>query len=405
MKAGWEYRKLGEVCDVIGGGTPAKDNDLFYLKGTIPWATVRDMKSDVISNTEFKITAEAVKGSSTNIIPKGSIVIATRVGLGKVCLLAQDTAINQDLKGVIPKNPGKLMVSYLFQWFKNSTQIIIDEGTGATVQGVKLPFIKSLIIPIPPIKEQQRIVGILDKAFESIATAKANAEKNLQNARALFESHLQAVFSQRGEGWVEELLCSFCDVKHGFAFDGADFSANLPKELPIIITPGNFMEDATLAFNEKNTKRFTGTVPTGLEFDVGDLVVVMTDLSSKMKILGKPAFIESKGVLHNQRIGRFVFLKDRVEKRLLYYFMQTEVYLNFIRETATGTMVKHTAPKRILANSMPFPVDRIKQRTIVSKLDVLIVETQRLESIYQQKLAALDALKKSLLDQAFRGEL
>ncbi len=195
MKAGWEYRTLGDVCDVIGGGTPSKDNELFYLNGTIPWATVRDMKSDVISETEFKITEAAVKSSSTNVIPKGNVVIATRVGLGKVCLLAHDTAINQDLKGIIPKNTSVLSVGYLFQWFKNSAQIIIDEGTGATVQGVKLPFIKSLIIPIPPTNEQQHIIAILDEAFDGIATAKANSEKKLAALDALKKSLLDQAFT------------------------------------------------------------------------------------------------------------------------------------------------------------------------------------------------------------------
>jgi type I restriction enzyme S subunit len=94
-------------------------------------------------------TKEAVKGSSTNIIPKGNVVIATRVGLGKVCLLCSDTAINQDLRGIIPKRPSTLSVGYLFQWLKSIAHIIEKEGTGATVQGVKLPFIKSLPMPVP----------------------------------------------------------------------------------------------------------------------------------------------------------------------------------------------------------------------------------------------------------------
>ena len=85
LPRGWEIKKLGEVCDVIGGGTPSKKNSKFY-EGNILWATVRDMKSEILSDTEFKITEEAVKNSSTNIIPKGNVIIATRVGLGKVCL-------------------------------------------------------------------------------------------------------------------------------------------------------------------------------------------------------------------------------------------------------------------------------------------------------------------------------
>jgi len=126
------------------------------------------MHSDCISKTDCMITNEGVRQSSTNIIPGGNVVIATRVGLGKVCMLSQDTAINQDLRGIIPKNKGILDPRYLFWWFKSIASCIESEGTGATVKGVKLPFIKSLQIPLPPLPVQERIVAILDEAFAGI---------------------------------------------------------------------------------------------------------------------------------------------------------------------------------------------------------------------------------------------
>lgn len=159
---GWDNKSLGDVCKIIGGGTPSKANSQFY-SGNIPWATVRDMKDEILSTTELCITEEAIKKSSTNVIPKDNVVIATRVGLGKVCILTTDTAINQDLRGVIPINSTKLSVPYLFQWFKSKSQEIINAGTGATVQGVKLPFVKSLEINIPPLSEQKIIVKQLEE--------------------------------------------------------------------------------------------------------------------------------------------------------------------------------------------------------------------------------------------------
>jgi type I restriction enzyme, S subunit len=204
---------------------------------------------------------------------------------------------------------------------------------------------------------------------------------------------------------METTIGDVCDIKHGFAFDGADFSSDVPEGSPFVITPGNFTEDGRLLFNGRNTKRFRGDTPAGFQFDIGDLVVVMTDLSSKMKILGKPAFIETGGVLHNQRIGRVVFSNDRVEKRLLYYFMMTEGFLKNIKMSATGTMVKHTAPKRILSNVIPFPENRKEQRAIIDRLNDVREETQRLAALYERKLVELDALKKSLLHQAFSGQL
>jgi type I restriction enzyme S subunit len=198
------------------------------------------MRSDIITKTECNITKEAVNSSSTNIIPSGNVVIATRVGLGKVCLLGQDTAINQDLRGIVPIKPKALSVQFLYWWLKNTTDLIVAEGTGATVQGVKLPFVKSLQIPHIPLQEQQRITNILDEAFDGITTAKANSEKNLQNARALFESHLQSIFSQRGDGWVErelqDVVDTSCTLSYGIVQPGDEFPDGLPVIRPTDLT-------------------------------------------------------------------------------------------------------------------------------------------------------------------------
>lgn len=203
MKAGWDIKPVGELCDIIGGGTPSKSNAAFF-NGSIPWATIRDMKSDWIESTEHSITTEAVKKSATHVLPSGTVVVASRVGLGKVCRIRVDTAINQDLRGFIPKPKVRLDIQYLFWWFKSVANEIIAGGNGATVQGVTLPFLRSLKIPFPPLDEQLRIVTVLNKAFAAIAIATANAQKNQSNARALFESYLQSIFAERGEGWIEE---------------------------------------------------------------------------------------------------------------------------------------------------------------------------------------------------------
>ena len=190
---GWEEKRLGDVCDVIGGGTPSKLNSKFY-DGEIFWATVRDMKEEVIKNTEHKITKDAVKNSSTNIIPKGNVVIATRVGLGKVCLVENDTAINQDLKGIIPINSKILSVDFLFRWLKSISHEIIKEGTGATVQGVKLPFIKSLRIPLPSLSEQQAIVSKLNALSAETKKLEAIYRQKLADLDELKKSVFREAF-------------------------------------------------------------------------------------------------------------------------------------------------------------------------------------------------------------------
>ncbi|MBD3668058.1 MAG: restriction endonuclease subunit S [Kangiella sp.] len=191
---GWEEKKLGDVCELVGGGTPSKANDEYY-GGNIPWATVRDMGKDYLRETEHTITEAGLSNSSTKLIPSNEIVIATRVGLGKVCILGQSTAINQDLKGVIPKSDNVLDRQYLFWWFKSKAKYIESEGTGATVKGVKIPFIKSLSISLPDITKQKYIANNLREASEQVVNLKQTLEQKILNLEELKKSILQKAFS------------------------------------------------------------------------------------------------------------------------------------------------------------------------------------------------------------------
>jgi len=406
VKNGWQTRSLGELCEVIGGGTPPKDEPAFY-GGEIPWATVRDMRQDVITSTEFRITKDAVKNSATNIIPSGSVVIATRVGLGKVCMLGQDTAINQDLRGVIPRDKGSLAVRYLFWWFKSSADTIVNEGRGATVQGVKLPFVKSLQIPVPPLAEQQRIVGILDEAFEGIATAKANAEQNGRNARALFESHLQSVFDERGTNWVTETLEtllergwieSHLDGNHGgdyprkeeFIKEGVPYiSANcLNDDDRIDMSRAKYLSPARAALLRKGIAK-DNDVLFAHNATVGPVAILRTN--EEKVILGtsltyyrcNPKFILPDYLAHYMR--SFGFKKQYLQ--VMGQSTRNQVPITRQRE------FHHVIP----------PID--EQKRVIGALDGLLENGQQLTRVYEKKLVALEELKKSLLHQAFTRQL
>ena len=191
-KEGWVHNKLGDVCNVVGGGTPdTKNKD--YWSGNIPWATVSDMNCDVLKSTGYYITDKGLNESSSRIIKTGEIIIATRVGLGKVCKLAVDTAINQDLKGIIPKN-NNILRDFIFYYFKHKTKYIVDNGIGATVKGVKIKFIEGLSFDYPSLSEQQSIVETLDSLKSKVDRLQANYEKISQECDALKQAILRQVF-------------------------------------------------------------------------------------------------------------------------------------------------------------------------------------------------------------------
>lgn len=396
----WKKHSLGELCEVIGGGTPAKNKPAFY-SGNIPWATVRDMRQEVITETEFRITEDAVRSGATKIIPAGNVVIATRVGLGKVCLFGQDTAINQDLRGIIPRDLSRLAVRYLFWWLKSNANVIVAEGTGATVQGVKLPFVKSLQIPLPSLAEQQRIVGILDEAFAGIAIAKANAEKNLQNARALFESHLDDVLSKRADGWKSTTLGEVIDLLVGFAFKSARYTDN---DEGIRLLRGDNIVQGSLRWDD--VKKWPANDVEDYErylLREGDVVLAMDRPWVKAGL--KRATIAAAD-LPSLLVQRTASLRSRanLDSRFLMHLISSEGFVRHILGVQTGSGVPHISGQQIKDFQFSLP-NLAEQRKISDGLESLRVETKRLESLYQRKLAALDALKQSLLHQAFSGNL
>jgi len=235
-------------------------------------------------------------------------------------------------------------------------------------------LLKELEIKYPPLAEQQRIVGLLDEAFEGLATAKANAEKNLQNARALFESHLQSVFTQRGPGWVEKNLGDLCQIKTG----KKDVNEGNPEgKYPF------FTCAAAHTFSDNYS------------FDTEALLVA-----------------------GNGNVGQVSYYSGKFEA-----YQRTYVLFDFKGVTAKylfrvlDKRLSATVSKQKLGNTMPYikigmltdfvvPVPPPKEQALVAEhLNAFAEETQRLARLYEQKLAALEALKKSLLHQAFTGKL
>lgn len=401
MTEPWECKPIGDICTIIGGGTPARSNDAFF-GGPIPWATIRDMKSDWIDSTEFSITPAAVKNSATNILPAGTVIVASRVGLGKVCRTRNETAINQDLRGFIPRSLDQLDQQYLFLWFKSVAEQIVAAGTGATVQGVTLPLLRSLQIPLPPIKEQRRIVAALDEAFAAIATATANAEKNLINARGLFSDHREKILRSSAHNWAERPLSELCTIKHGFAFK-SEYFCEAGRQ--VLLTPGNFFESGGYRDRGAKQKYYDGPIPNGFVLKGGDLLVAMTEQAAGL--LGSPILIPESGVyLHNQRLG-LVQPKAGIgwANEFFFHVFNTIALRNRLHRTGTGQKVRHTSPAKIGDVVVRFPVSQAEQLAVATHLNEVWIETEKLYGVKNAQIIKLEELKQSLLRSAFHGEL
>lgn len=253
-------------------------------------------------------------------------------------------------------------------------------------------------IPIPPLAEQQRIVGILDEAFAGIATAKANAEKNRQNARALFESHLQAVFKQGGEGWSECRLGNVFDIGSSKRIRETEWtSSGVPfyggKEIVKLAKFGSTVSDAYISEEKYCDYASKYDMPRK-----GDILITARGTIGV-------GYIVKEGDKFYYKDGNIIYLREKVSTNphfILYAFRSKPLIEQF--EDLTGATVKHLSIEKAKELILMMPNFSI-QNAVVEHLRSIENETQRLESIYQQKLAALDELKQALLHQAFSGEL
>ena len=180
MTESWEQVKLGDVLDkIIGGGTPSKKNES-YWNGNISWCSVKDMSDDkfLVSHTEDTITDVGLKNSSANLISKGTVVTATRMGLGRAFIAGCDMAINQDLKALVPNS--KIDNKFLLWLIIVNRENLDNLGTGSTVKGIRLETLKGIKINLPPLPTQRKIASILS-AYDDLI------ENNLKRIKLLEE--------------------------------------------------------------------------------------------------------------------------------------------------------------------------------------------------------------------------
>ena len=195
----WLSGKLGEFLkNIFGGGTPSRTVER-YWRGTIPWVTVKDLISPVINGAQETITEEGLSESASNLVPAGSVIIATRMAVGKAVVATCDVAINQDLKAIIPV--GKLCPRYLHFWLILREQEISRQSGGSTVKGISLGQLKALSIDIPPTLEEQ---GLIVKRLEQSSSLVLSLEEELRLLRQQKKALMQQLLTGKRRVKVDE---------------------------------------------------------------------------------------------------------------------------------------------------------------------------------------------------------
>ena len=405
MKNGWQTMMLADACEVFADGDWVESKDQspdgirLIQTGNVGAGVFksRDKKARYISESTFK------RLRCMEIIEGDCLISRLPDPVGRSCLLPDTgermiTAVDCT---IVRFNPKQLFPEF-FKFYSQSLDYLkaVDaETTGTTRKRISRSKLGQLQIPVPPLTEQRRIVGILDEAFKSIATAKTNAEKNLHNARAVFESHLNAVFTQRGKGWVEKKLVDVAESistgPFGTMLHKSDYISNgIPLVNPMNIVESRIVPSSRMMVSIETRERLcsyvlqTGDVVIGRRGDLGRCALV-TDTEAGW-LCGTGSF--------------FLRLSKAMDGKYFVALFSSKQFRKRLENSAVGTTMSnlnHSILKELLIPVPPIA----EQKSIMARADEMLCEVACLESIYQQKLAKLEELEKSLLHQAFTGEL
>jgi len=376
---GWEIKKLGEVCEISTGNANTED---------------------AVENGQYAFfdRSKIIKKSSSYLYDCEAIIIAgegqtflPKFYSGKFNLHQRAYAIFNFKKSV--------SIDYAYKYLIHFHKYFEEVAVGATVKSLRLRHFLDLPIPLPPLPEQQRIVAILDEAFAAIAKAKANAQQNLQNAKELFESYLQGVFENKGEGWeeksLEELADEKCTLSYGIVQPGEEYLDGLPIIRPTDLTK-RFIDltglkriDPKLADGYKRTKLIGDELLLCVRGTTGTISIATKELAGANVTRGiVPIRFNSKII--NQEFGYYLLISNFIQKQI-----RAKTYGAALMQINIGDL------RKIQTAYPPLKT----QQAIVQKLNALHAETKKLGSIYQQKINDLEELKKSVLQKAFAGEL
>lgn len=297
-----------------------------------------------------------------------------------------------------------LLNGEFLSFFFNSPEMRRTFGairSGSTVPHLTCAAIRELLVPLPAMAEQQRIVTILNEVSEAIATAKSNAEKNLQSARELYERQLELLFSSAIAQWPERTMDEVATIINGFAFNSTDFQTT-PGVRSIKITNvgvREFVEVAGSCLPAAFAERHAGVAVNG-----GAIVLALTRtiIAGGLKVAVVPAAYH--GALLNQRVAAIQPRVAELQTPFLFAYLSTRRVTDYVKSRVNTLMQPNLSIADLRRLPVPMPA-LSEQLELVATLTRLEDESLKLESVYVRMLAALDELKQSLLHQAFSGTL
>ncbi|MDP2031224.1 MAG: restriction endonuclease subunit S [Thiobacillus sp.] len=378
------FKPLRELVTFRGGGTPSKQV-AEYWNGGIPWASVKDFTSTSLSETQDFISQEGLRNSSANLIPKGHVIIPTRMSLGKAAINTVDLAINQDLRALVPKV--SLDARFLLHAVLSLKEEIVKKGSGATVKGITQEELYKLEIAFPPLDDQIRIAHLLGKVEGLIAQRK----QHLQQLDDLLKSVFLEMFGdpvRNEKGWKPTTIGDSVEIQSGQVD---------PRELPYSELPhvgGANIESASGNLVELKQAKYENLISGKYLFD--STYILYSKIRPYLNKVSKPDF---QGVC-SADIYPIKPINGLLNRDFLRMLLMSKAFLNYTANNSDRANIPKINRKALVVFGFNRPSIELQ-----NQFTVIVNKVEAIKSRYQQSLTDLETLYGALSQQAFKGEL
>ena len=397
MKEGWTYKKLGEVCEK-SKNIRWEEIDEGNFFSYIDLSSV-DRESLSIKNPQT-ITKANAPSRAKQIVNEGDVLFATtRPTLRRVCLIPTSFDGQICSTGFCVLRPKDNVVpQWIYYLLQNDKfyHYIEPLQTGASYPAVTDIIVKEYPIQFPSLSEQLSIVSRLDTTFANIDALKTNAEKQLTEARKLFQAELAECMRPK-EGWEKKTLGEVCDIYGRIGFRGYTTKdlVSSSKDGAISLSPSNIQDGAMDYSKLTYISWFKYEESPEIKIYNGDVLLVKTGSS-----YGKSALVEN--LPHEATINpQSVVLKNfKIDNRFFAYQLRTNVVREEFDKFVSGTAIPTFSQAKLSTVPVYYPIEKV-QHQIITRLDALSAHVKHLEEVQRKTLAECDALKQAMLREVF----
>jgi type I restriction enzyme S subunit len=385
---GWEWKKLGDnsVCKLIMGQSPSSDtynsngNGIAFFQGKKEFG-------------EIYPTVEQYTTEPKKIAEIGDILLSVRAPVGPTNIANIKCCIGRGL-GAIRPNKLNTLTNYLLYFFRNFELEISNKGKGSTFSAITKKELEETDIPLPSLEEQKRIVSKLDTLFEKIDKSISLHQKNIDEANIFMASVLNDVFVELEEKYEKKELSNLVS-KLG---DGLHGTPKYDDNGDYFFINGANVKDNQIIINQ-NTKKVNEEEYYKCKKELNDRTIFVSINGT----IGNVGLYNNEKCILGKSACYFNLLKD-IDKIYITYVLKNGDFQEYIEESSTGATIKNVSLKTMRAYKLPLPPLQTQQK-VVTYLDEISQKLEKIKQLQKEKMAHLKALKASILDRAFRGEL